>query len=88
MKRFSRTRPRPLAARAGLLAMLFVLSASGTTTVGQQRRPTETKAQSKPQSKPASKHAGPKKFFVIAPEAFHPALAEYIEYKRRSAPRC
>jgi hypothetical protein len=86
MTRFSPARPRFLASCARLLTMLFVLFAWRTTADGQQRRPVETKAQTKPQPKPASKHAGPKKFFVIAPEAFHPALAEYLEYKRSVRP--
>jgi hypothetical protein len=32
------------------------------------------------------KAGGPKKFYVIAPERFHPALAAYIEYKRKLRP--
>jgi hypothetical protein len=47
---------------------------------GQQKRAPDAKPQAKP------KRGGPKKFFVIAPEAFHPALAEYIEYKRSVRP--
>jgi Peptidase family C25 len=72
--------------RRGRLRWFAALSVSilvfgpGVAALGQQKRATEAKPQTKP------KRGGPKKFFVIAPEAFHPALAEYIEYKRSVRP--
>jgi hypothetical protein len=35
---------------------------------------------------PKSRPPGPKKFFVIAPERFHAALEEFVEYKRSLRP--
>jgi hypothetical protein len=35
---------------------------------------------------PKQKPPGPKQFFVIAPERFHPALEQFVEYKRSLRP--